>query len=49
MDTRAAKAFDIIFNCIPDNYFQRAQTMYIYTCSNVIMEYGTNGIVNINK
>jgi len=49
IDCRAAKSFDIIFSCNPDSWFTRPQTMYIYTCSSVIMEYTREGIVNVNK
>ena len=49
IDCRAAKSFDVIFTCNPENWFPRPQVMYIFTGSSVIMEYGKDGIININK
>jgi hypothetical protein len=44
-----AKQFDVIFAQNADNPFPRPQTMLIFTRSSIIVEYGQNGIVNINK
>ena len=49
IDCRAAKSFDVIFTSSPDSWFSRPQAMFIYTASSVIIEYGKDGIVNINK